>query len=111
MTVTATNESNGDSSGFSNAVAAQPVSVSFATAALTVQSTDGMATIDVQRSGNLAVAVSVSYATRTARRSPARITLPSSGILIFAPNQTDKIILDPDPGQLRAVRQRFPRSI
>ncbi len=89
MTVTATNQSSGDSSGFSNAVSAQPVSISFATAAATVQSTGGTATIDVQRSGNLAVAVSVSYATSNGSAIAGQDYTAVSGILTFAPNQTD----------------------
>ncbi len=92
MTVTATNVSTGDSSGFSNAVSAQPVSVSFAAAAQTVQSTGGTATIDVQRSGNLAVAVSVSYATSNGSAVADQDYTAASGVLIFAPNQTDETI-------------------
>ena len=111
MTVTATNQSNGDSSGFSNAVSAQPVSISFAAAASTVQSTGGTATIDVQRSGNLAVAVSVSFATSNGSAVAGQDYTAASGILTFAPNQTDEIILDPDPAPTRAGRRLFRPSI
>ncbi len=90
MTVTATNESNGDSSGFSNAVSAQPVSISFAAAAFTAQSTDAMATIDVQRSGNLAVEVSINYATSNGSAVAGQDYTSASGNLTFAPNQADE---------------------
>jgi hypothetical protein len=95
MTVTATNESTGDSSGFSNAVSAQPVSISFATAASTVASTAGAATIDVQRSGNLAVAVSINFATSNGSAVAGQNYTAVSGIFTFAPNQTNKFISIP----------------
>jgi Calx-beta domain len=95
MTVTATNESNGDSSGFSNAVSAQPVSISFASAAPSVQSTDGMASIEVERSGNLAVAVSINYATSNGSAVAGQDYTAAAGILTFAPNQTDEFFSIP----------------
>ena len=63
VTATATNQTTGDTSAFSNAVSAQPVSVAFSMADYPVDSTAGSVTIDVLRSGNLNVAVSVNYAT------------------------------------------------
>ena len=62
-TVTATNQSTGDTSAFSNVIAAQPVSIAFSMADFPVDSTAGFVMVDVARSGNLSVAVSVSYAT------------------------------------------------
>ena len=89
MTVTATNESNGDSSGFSNAVPAQAVSVTFAAAAFSAQSTDGTASIDVHRMGSLSVSVSVSFATSNGSAIAGQDYTAVSGTLVFAPNQTD----------------------
>ena len=89
MTLTATNESTGDSSGFSNAVAAQGVTVSFADAAPTVESTAGMAAIDIVRSGNLAVAVSIGFATSNGSAVASQDYTAVSGVVTFAPNQTD----------------------
>ncbi len=89
MTLTATNQSTGDSSGFSNAVAAQAVTISFANAAPTVQSTAGTASIDIQRSGNLAVAVSIGYATSSGSAVAGQDYSAVSGIVSFAPDQTD----------------------
>ena len=63
VTALATNESTGDTSAFSNAIAAQAASVAFSMANYTVASTAGTAVIDVVRTGNLNVAVSVNYAT------------------------------------------------
>ncbi len=89
MTLTATNESNGDSSGFSNAVAAQAVTISFANAAPTVQSTAGIASIDIKRSGNLAVAVSIAYATSNGSAIAGQDYTAVSGVVTFAPDQID----------------------
>ncbi len=90
MTVTATNLSTGDTSAFSNAVSAQPVTVAFAFAGYTVQSTGGMATIDVTRSGNLAVQVSVNYATSNGSAVAGQDYTSASGTLSFPPNQSDE---------------------
>ena len=95
MTVTATNQSDGDSSRFSNAVSAQAVNVSFAVASSTVQSTAGTAMIDVARSGDLAVAVSVSFATSNGSAVAGQDYTAVSAILTFAPNQTDQVISIP----------------
>ena len=101
VTVTATNESNGDTSGFSNAVPALPVSVAFVAASFSAQSTDAMASIDVHRSGNSAVAVSVNYATSNGSAIAGQDYTAVSGTLTFAPGQNDLIISVPDPGQLK----------
>ena len=71
-------------------LARRPVSVSFATADVTVESTGMMATIDVQRTGNLAVAVSVNYATSNGSAVAGQDYTAASGILTFPPNQTDE---------------------
>ncbi len=90
MTVTATNLSTGDTSAFSNAVSAQPVSVAFAAAGYSVQSTGMTAMIDVTRAGNLAVAVSVNYATSNGSAVAGQDYTSASGTLTFLPNQTDE---------------------
>ena len=90
MTVTATNQSNGDTSGFSNAVSAQPVSVAFAAASFDrpIDRLDGDDRRPALRQPGRR---SLGQLTRrrTARPSPARITPPSRASLTFAPNQTD----------------------
>jgi Calx-beta domain len=95
MTVTATNESTGDTSGFSNAVPALPVSVAFIAAGFSAQSTDTTASIDVHRSGNSAVAVSVNYATSNGSAIAGQDYTAVSGTLTFAPAQNDLIISVP----------------
>ena len=86
MTVTATNESNGDSSGFSNAVSAQPVSICVCRRQLSPPNRPtGSATIDVQRSGNLAVAVSINYATSNGSAIAGQDYTSASGTLTFRP--------------------------
>ena len=90
LTATATNQANGDSSAFSNALAAEPVSVTFAMADVAVDSTSLVATIDVQRTGNLNVAVSVNYATSNGSAVAGQDYTAESGTLTFPPNQTDE---------------------
>ena len=53
ITATATNTATGDTSEFSNAISAQPVSVQFVTATVTVDATAGTTLIHVQRVGNV----------------------------------------------------------
>ena len=48
-----------------------------------------MASIDVQRSGNLAVAVSINYATSNGSAVAGQDYTAVSGVVTFAPNQTD----------------------
>ena len=92
VTVTATNQSNGDTSSFSNAISAQPVSVAFAAASFSAQSTGSMASIDVHRSGNSAVEVAVHFATSNGSAIAGQDYTAVSGSLTFAPGQNDKII-------------------
>jgi hypothetical protein len=82
-TALATNEATGDTSAFSNAIAAQPVSVAFLTSGFTVASTAGSATITIVRSGNLNVAVSVAYATSNGSAIAGQDYLAASGTLVF----------------------------
>jgi hypothetical protein len=90
LTATATNQATGDSSRFSNAVSAQPVSVAFAAASYNVQSSDALATIDVKRTGNLSVAVSVAYAASNGSAVAGQDYTAVSGTLSFAPGVTDR---------------------
>ena len=89
LTATATNQSTGDTSPFSNAVSAQAVSVAFSVANYTVGSNDGSVMVDVQRSGSLSVAVSVSYATSNGSALASQDYIPAAGTLNFCRNQTD----------------------
>ena len=89
LTATATkvtNQNDGDTSAFSNAFSAQPVSLSFATASYTVNSTDGSATIDVQRSGNLGVTISVNYATSNGTAISGQDFTAVAGTLVMFPS-------------------------
>ena len=90
VTATATNQATGDTSEFSNAISALPVSVQFLTATYTVQATDGTALIDVHRSGNLNAIVSVSYATGNGTGIAGKDYTAASGTLTFQPGQIDK---------------------
>ena len=90
VTATATNQATGDTSEFSNAISALPVSVQFLTATYTVQATDGTALIDVHRSGNLNAIVSVSYATGNGTGIAGKDYTAASGTLTFQPGQVDK---------------------
>ncbi|MFI5457958.1 MAG: beta strand repeat-containing protein, partial [Isosphaerales bacterium] len=89
VTVTATNQSTGDTSAFSNAISAQPVSVAFSMADFPVGSTDGSVMVDIQRTGNLSVAVSVSYATSNGSAIAGQDYTATAGTLTFPPSQTD----------------------
>jgi len=105
VTATATNQSTGDTSAFSNAVSAQPVSVSFSMADYPVSSTAGSVTIDVVRAGNLSVSVSVIYATSNGSAIAGQDYSPVSGTLFFPPNQTDETFTVPilsNPGRSTA---------
>ncbi|MGO9469386.1 MAG: beta strand repeat-containing protein, partial [Isosphaeraceae bacterium] len=88
-TALATNESTGDTSAFSNAISAQPAGVAFSAASYTVASNAGMETIDVLRTGNLNVAVSVSYATSNGSAIAGQDYTSVAGTLTFAPSVTD----------------------
>jgi hypothetical protein len=95
LTATATNQANGDTSAFSNSLAAQPSSVAFSMASITVSSTGLAATIDVQRSGNQNVSVSVSYATSNGSAVAGQDYTAQAGTLTFPPGQTDETFIVP----------------
>ena len=95
VTVTATNQSTGDTSEFSNAVSTQPVSVSFSMVGYTVASTAGSVLIDVVRTGNLNVAVSVNYATSNGSAVAGQDYTAVAGTLTFPPTATDETFLIP----------------
>jgi hypothetical protein len=102
VTATATNLSTGDTSAFSNATTTQAVSVQFSMAAYTVNATSGTAVIDVQRSGDVHVAVTVNYATSNGSALAGQNYTNVSGTLTFPPAQTDEIFTVPvllDPFQ------------
>ncbi len=78
----------GDSSPFSAAILSNAVSVQFATAGYTVNSTGGAATINVLRTGNMSASVSVNYATSNGTAIAGRNYAPAVGTLNFQPGQT-----------------------
>ncbi len=90
VTAMATNETTGDTSAFSNAISAQPAAVAFSMATYTVASTAGVETIDVLRTGNLNVAVSVSYATSNGSAIAGQDYTAVAGTLDFPPSATDE---------------------
>ena len=95
VTVTATNQSTGDTSEFSNAVSTEAVSVSFSMAGYTVASTAGSIMIDVVRTGNLNVAVSVNFATSNGSAIAGQDYTAVAGTLTFPPTATDETFLIP----------------
>jgi hypothetical protein len=90
ITATATNESTGDTSEFSNALAAQPVSVAFTLASYSVNATAGYATIGVQRSGSASAIVSVNYATSNGTAIAGKNYVAAAGTLTFLTGQTNQ---------------------
>jgi hypothetical protein len=88
-TATATNLATGDTSEFSNAVSAEPVTIQFQTAALAVDASAGSVLVDVQRTGNLNALVSVSYATSNGTAIAGKDYGAVSGTLTFPPGQKD----------------------
>jgi CSLREA domain-containing protein len=85
VTVMATNLDTGDTSAFSNALAAQAVNVGFSTAAYVVSSTTSAAVIDVVRSGNLSVQSTVNYATSNGSAVAGQNYKAVTGTLDFPP--------------------------
>src|SRR5262249_49842603 len=81
ITATATNEGTGDTSEFSNSIAALPVSVEFATASISVNANTGFAVIEVQRAGNSNATVSVNYATANGTAIAGKDYVASAGTL------------------------------
>ena len=102
ITATATNESTGDTSEFSLGITAAPVSVEFATAYVTVDSIAEVATIEVQRAGNLSAAVSVNYATSNGTAIAGTDYVAASGTLTFLAGQVQQsfaVTILPDTSQ------------
>ena len=110
MTATATNQSTGDTSAFSNAVAAQAVSVAFSMATTRSLRRPGSVTIDVLRTGNLNVAVSVNYATSNGSAVAGQDYIATSGTLDFPPSAHRGELLGSDPGQPQQSDQFFDRQ-
>lgn len=87
VTATATNQTTGDSSAFSDAVEAQSASVQFAAADVVVNSTAGTATINVLRSGNPNITVTASFTADSGSAAAGQDYTPVSGTLSFPPGQ------------------------
>jgi hypothetical protein len=90
VTATATNESTGVTSPFSGGCAAEAVSVAFATSSFTYNATAGVATIEVERTGDLTVAVSVNFATSNGTAVAGQDYTASAGVLTFPVNATNE---------------------
>ena len=90
ITATATNTLTGDTSEFSKAISAQPVSVQFQTATDSVDVTAGSVLVHVKRMGNPNAIVSVSYATSNGTAVAGKDYVAASGILTFRPGQMDQ---------------------
>ncbi len=90
ITATATNLATGDTSEFSNAVSAQPVSVRLAAATQTVAATSGSAVIQVDRVGNPNAIVSVDYASSNGTAQAGQDYTAVSGVLTFQAGQMTK---------------------
>ncbi len=90
ITATATNQTTGDTSAFSNAVTAQPVSLSFSMANYTVYATARFVEIEVLRAGNMSAAVSVHYATSNGTAIAGRDYTAVMGTLSFPPNVSEE---------------------
>jgi hypothetical protein len=85
VTATATNMSTGDSSAFSNAEQAQAVTVQFTLSSYSVNATAGIATIGVERTGDLSVAVEVNYTTSNGTAVAGQDYTSAAGTLSFPP--------------------------
>ncbi len=90
LTATATNLGTGVTSPFSGGCVAAAVSVAFAMSSYTYNATAGVATIDVERSGDSAVAVAVNYATSNGTAVAGQDYTASSGVLTFPVNATNE---------------------
>ena len=88
VSATATNESTGDSSAFSNDVLTGPVNVEFASASFSAYASSGSATISVQRTGNLGATFTVAYATSNGTAQAGVNYTATQGTLTFNPDQT-----------------------
>ncbi len=102
VTATATNTSTGDTSEFSNAVSAVPVSEQFLTASMSVDVSAGSALVHVERSGNPDAIVAVNYATSNGTAVAGQDYSAASGTLIFLAGEIDQTFLVtilPNPSQ------------
>ena len=102
VTATATNVSTRDTSQFSNAVSALPVSIEFLTSTLSVNATDGVAIIHVERVGNPNAVVGVNYATSNGTAVAGKDYTAASGSVIFLAGVTDQtfsVTILPNPSQ------------
>ncbi|MGC8638550.1 MAG: beta strand repeat-containing protein [Isosphaeraceae bacterium] len=102
ITATATNMSTGDTSEFSNAVSAAPVSVEFQTSSIMVDASDGVAIIHVERVGNSNAIVGVNYATSNGTAVAGQDYTAASGTLVFLAgvmDQTFSVTILPNPSQ------------
>lgn len=90
ITATATNLATGDTSEFSNAVSAQPVSVQLAAATQSTTATSGAVVIQVERVGNPNALVSVDYASSSGTAKAGQDYTAVSGVLTFQPGQMTK---------------------
>ena len=90
VTATATNLATGDTSEFSNAISALPVSVQFLTSTIAVDATAGTTLVHVQRVGNGNAIVSVHYATADGTAIAGKDYTAASGTLTFQPGEIDK---------------------
>jgi hypothetical protein len=102
VTATATNTLTGDTSEFSHAISAQPVSVQFLTASATVGATAGTALVHVERVGNPSAIVSVNYATGDGTAVAGKDYTAAIGTLTFQVGETDKtfsVTVLPNPAQ------------
>ena len=80
------------------------MSVEFATASVAVDSTAGVATIEVERTGNPNAVVSVNYATSNGTAIAGINYVAASGILTFLAGQDRAVLFDHDPAQLEPDR-------
>lgn len=102
VTATATNTSTGDTSEFSNAVSAQPITMQFLTASVSVDVSAGSALVHVERAGNLNAIVAVNYAISNGTAVAGQDYSAASGTLTFQGGETDKtfsITILPNPSQ------------
>jgi hypothetical protein len=102
VTATATNIQCGDTSEFSNAISAQPVSVEFLTSAVLVNATAGVAIIHVERMGNASAVAAVNYSTTDGTALAGKDYRSASGTLVFLAGVTDQtftVTILPNPSQ------------
>jgi hypothetical protein len=102
VTATATNAQTGDTSEFSNALSALPITMQFLTATMSVDVSAGSALVHVERTGNLNAIVAVNYATSNGTAVAGHDYTAASGTLTFQAGETDKtfsITVLPNPSQ------------